>query len=129
MRRALATLVPALGLAACAWGDYGYGDGGYTYQGREWAPGEHPRSPRPYLGDLTGPGLELLDEWLRDTDEGKAILSLGWREARGGHVSEDVAHRANIWFRRFADSNRDMTITDPEIRIALIAASSPHLRR
>jgi len=124
MRRFHSIALPMLlGLSACA--SYG----GYAYHGREWAPGEHPRSPQPYQGELGGPGLDILDEWLRETEEGRAVVSLGWREARHGHVSEDTAHRANIWFRRYADSNRDMTITDPEIRAALVAAATPHLRR
>lgn len=133
-RRAL-LLVPLLSLAACAWGydgyEYGYGRdyGDYAYQGHDWAPGTHPRSPRPHEGALTGPGVDILDEWLRDTREGRAIVSLGFRDARHGEVSEDVAHRANIWFRRYADANRDMTITDPEIRLALVTAAAPHLHR
>ena len=58
-----------------------------------------------------------------ETREGVTMVSLGFRDAAEGEVSEDVAHRANIWFRRYADSNRDMRITDDEIRIALVAAA------
>ena len=56
--------------------------------------------------------------------EGVTIVSLGFRDAAEGEVSEDVAHRANIWFRRYADSNRDMRITDEEIRVALVQAAT-----
>lgn len=135
MHRRASFLVPVLALSACSWGydgyDYRYGHdyGGYRYHGRQWAPGEHPLSPRAHRDALSGPGVEILDEWLRDTGEGRAIVSLGWRDARRGDVSEDVAHRVNIWFRRFADSDRDMTLTDPEIRRALVRAAAPHLRR
>ena len=44
-------------------------------------------------------------------------------------ISEATADRANIWFRRYADTNRDLVLTDPEIRIALVTASRRYLRR
>ncbi len=126
MRLLVPALVSMLALSACTTG-YGHHRGGDPhYRGSEWR-GLHPSAPRPHLGELSGPGVEILDEWLRDTDEGRAILSLGWREARRGEISEDIAHRANIWFRRYADQDRDMVLTDPEIRIALVAAAAPHL--
>jgi len=104
--------------AGCA-----YDDGGYAYAGEAWA------SPRaPFEGELRGPGVAILDRWLSETREGRAIVTLGWREAGEGFVDEDVAHRANIWFRRYADQNRDMRITDPEIRTALVSASGRYLR-
>lgn len=124
-RGLIAAAVSALALTACAWGydDHGYRHGGHVgagpaYSGEQWV------APRePFRGELTGPGLAILDEWLKDTSEGNAIVTLGFRDAGEGVISEDVAHRANIWFRRYADQNRDMTITDPEIRTALVAAS------
>jgi len=126
MRLLMPALVSMLALSACTTG-YGHHRGDPHYGGSEWR-GLHPSAPRPHLGELSGPGVEILDEWLRETDEGKAILSLGWRDARRGEISEDIAHRANIWFRRYADRDRDMVLTDPEIRIALVAAAAPHLR-
>jgi hypothetical protein len=81
-----------------------------------------------HSGPLHGPGLELLDPWLKDTPEGRAIVTLGFRDAARGFVDEDVAHRANIWFRRYADGDGDMRVTDPEIRTALVAAAGPYLR-
>jgi len=117
MRRSVyLVLLAACGLAGCA---YEHG-----YHGREWAGPGHP-----YQGALSGPGLAILDDWLKDTREGNVIVTMGWREAGRGVVSEDVAHRANIWFRRYADRDRDMTITDPEIRTALVAAAGRHLPR
>ena len=106
----------ALMASGCAYNDYAYG-------GSEWA-GER----RPYEGELRGDGVEILDRWLADTREGRTIVTIGFRDAAEGEVSEDVAHRANIWFRRYADSNRDMRITDEEIRVALVTAGSRHGR-
>lgn len=115
------------GLSACAWDDYGHGsaEGPYSYRGQQWA-GE---TRRPYEGPLRGPGVEILDDWLKETREGQAIVTLGFREAGEGLVGEDVAHRANVWFRRYADHDRDMTLTDPEIRTALVAAAGRYLSR
>ena len=114
-----------LTIGACAYDDYYYGRGygGYAYDGEAWG-----GARRPHQGELRGPGVEILDPWLLETREGRAIVTLGWNEAGEGFVSEDVAHRANIWFRRYADHDRDMRITDPEIRTALVHAASPHLR-
>ncbi|MGE0178524.1 MAG: hypothetical protein AB7O91_01725 [Sphingomonas sp.] len=106
----------ALMVSACATNDFAYG-------GAEWA-GER----GPYEGALRGEGMEILDRWLADTREGRTIVTLGFSEAANGEVSEDVAHRANIWFRRYADSNRDMRVTDEEIRIALVAAAGRYAR-
>jgi hypothetical protein len=93
-----------------------------AYAGGVWT-GE-----RPEVDELDGPGVAILDPWLARTREGVTIVSLGFRDAAEGEVSEDVAHRANIWFRRYADSNRDMRITDDEIRIALVAAAGRYTR-
>src|SRR4051812_2312355 len=117
-RRTLLTMLGLAGLSACAWGydDY-YNDRATAYgpppayQGRQWA---GPRPVRaPFEGRLTGPGLAALDDWLKDTPEGRAIVTLGFGDAAGGVISEATADRANIWFRRYADTNHDMTITDP----------------
>jgi hypothetical protein len=43
-------------------------------------------------------------------------------------ISAETADRINIWFRRYADTNHDMTITDPEIRTALVAAAGRYMR-
>jgi hypothetical protein len=109
-----------LTIGACAYDDYYYrnGQGGYAYDGQEWR-GER----QPYQGELRGPGVEILDPWLLETREGRAIVTLGWNDAGEGVISEEVAHRANIWFRRYADYDRDMRVTDPEIRNALVSAS------
>jgi hypothetical protein len=146
LRQALSIGLAACGLSACAWGydgyygqgysypygyqsgyNYGYGSGP-VYQGSQWAPQPAPQAPRqPYTGELSGPGVTVLDEWLRDTAEGRAIVTLGFHDAFNGVISENVAQRANIWFRHYADRNRDMTITDEEIRLALVAAAGRYL--
>lgn len=126
MRRTiLLMLAGAATSGACAWDDFNYGPpghGGYDYAGDAW------RDRQPYEGELRGPGVDTLDPWLLETPEGRAIVTLGFREAGEGFVSEDTAHRANIWFRRYADHDRDMRITDPEIRTALVSAAGRYLR-
>lgn len=131
MRRmilALSFAAAAFGLAACAHDDFhdvpsyaAYGP--YAYAGHAWA------DRRPYDGDLRGPGVAMLDPWLRETAEGRAIVTLGFHAAAEGFVSEAIADRANIWFRHYADSDGDMRITDPEIRTALVSAAGRFVRR
>jgi len=116
----LATGLAALGVTACAHDSY---SGRHAYRGSEWS---GPRQA--YQGDLHGPGLAILDPWLKETREGRAVVTLGFRDAARGFVSEDVAHRANIWFRRYADQDCDLRITDPEIRTALAAAAHRYMR-
>ena len=119
-------LLAASGLAGCATETaQSWHRGNYAYHGRHY--GGAPRMA--YDGELHGPGLDQLDDWLKGTREGQAIVTLGFREAGNGFVSEEVADRANIWFRRYADQNHDMVITDPEIRTALVQAARPYLHR
>lgn len=125
MRRAIlffAIISGALSAGACAYDTYAARPPGYD--GAEWG-----ETRMPYEGPLTGPGLETLDPWLRETEEGRAIVTMGFMDAAEGFVSEEVAHRVNIWFRRYADHDRDMRITDPEIRTALVYAAGGYLRR
>lgn len=111
----------ALALSACATG--GYHHGRHAYSGGEWS---GPRQA--FAGELHGPGVDLLDPWLKETREGRAVVTLGFRDAARGFVSEAVARRANSWFRRYADQDCDMRITDPEIRVALATAAGRYLR-
>ena len=134
-RRTLLTILALAGVSACAWGyDEHYnppgsivqGPPGPFYRGRAWAA---PRPSRaPFEGALTGSGLAQLDDWLKDTPEGRAIVTLGFSDAANGVISAETADRANIWFRRYADTNHDMTITDAEIRTALVAAAGRYQR-
>lgn len=117
----LLAALAALAASGCATG-YHDDDRDLAYGGADWT------GPRmPYDGPLHGPGVEILDPWLLETQEGRAVVTLGFSEAAGGYVSEDVAHRANIWFRRYADEDCDLTITDAEIRTALVAATGRYL--
>ena len=129
-RRIILALAGLAALAGCAWGYQGYSDSGgapdgsIAYAGRDWV------APRgPYRGELTGPGVAKLDEWLLRTPEGRDIVTLGFTAAARGEVSEETADRVNIWFRRYADTNHDLTLTDPEIRTALVAAGGRYRRR
>jgi hypothetical protein len=92
------------------------------YDGSAWA-----ASRQPFQGELTGPGVAILDPWLRETREGQAVVTLGFNEAIEGVISEPVAQRANAWFRRYADQNCDMRLTDAEIRTALVTAAGRYL--
>lgn len=112
MRRGMiiSLLAVALGVTSCAYyDDYahqrGYGD--YRYEGRQFARSD---------------GGSVLDPWLAQTPEGRDIVSTGFA---AGPLSADVAHRANIWFRRYADTDRDLRLTDEEIRIALVQVARP----
>ncbi|HYE28813.1 MAG TPA: hypothetical protein VD887_12105 [Allosphingosinicella sp.] len=104
-------LAAASVLAGCATYD-DYGSGRYRYEGSAWA-------ERRGGGGLTGPGVDILDPWLAETPEGRQIVRTGWPGARGGRIDERTAERANVWFRRHADVDRDLCLTDLEIRSAL----------
>ena len=125
MRRRAITglLVLALGVSACAYyDDYGYGPyggpvyGDYRYQGGGWQGSR-------WADGFGGRGGPILDPWLATTAEGRTIVTLGFDDNDNGRISEETAHRANVWFRRYADTDRDMRLTDEEIRIALAQAS------
>jgi hypothetical protein len=125
MRRAIiaALFTAAVGVSACAYyDDYGYGYhghryGDYRYDGERFAGWS--RAPDAFSGG----GAALLDPWLAQTKEGRTVVSLGFDEGRRGHISAETAHRANAWFRRYADQDRDLRLTDQEIRLALVQAA------
>lgn len=130
MRRTAITalLALALGVSACAYyDDYGLGYdpataaryGSYSYDGATYGSGGWDEQ----MMRVQGPGARMLDPWLALTAEGRDILALGFSADRSGYISEELADRANGWFRRYADSNRDMRLTDEEIRLALVQAS------
>jgi hypothetical protein len=122
-------LAVAATLAGCAtYGGYdpgaeGRGYGGYRYEGSAWAARRGGGG-----GELRGRGVDILDPWLAGTEEGRRMVRAGWRNARRGRIDPHTAERANIWFRRHADVNRDLCLTDLEIRMAL-ANGAVHLAR
>ena len=111
----------ALGMAACATyyddrGGYGHGDGRYAYSGSDY---DRLGNDCGFFG---GSGGDRLDPWLACTEEGQSIVRRGFDKGQDRRVSARTAERANIWFRRHADTNRDMRLTDPEVRAALVNA-------
>lgn len=98
-----------------------YGPGrsydGHDYRGLDYAYGSLPGT-----AFFRGEGAVALDPWLAFTPEGRDIVARGFR-ADDGWISLDAAHRANIWFRRYADTDNDLALTDPEIRVALVQAA------
>lgn len=111
-----ALLAAALTISGCAtrYDDYGYGDGDdYRYAGSDYD----------RLGNdcdtFGGSGGDMLDPWLACTGEGEDLVRAMFG-GRDGRIDEATADRANVWFRRHADTNRDMRLTDPEIKAALV---------
>ena len=110
------------GLSACAYyDDYGYGYnparyGDYLYSGSDYG---YPGDP----GWVGGSGGDLLDPWLALTQEGREIVALGFDGDDDARITEETAWRANSWFRRYADTDDDLRLTDEEIRLALVQGS------
>ncbi|HEV2746030.1 MAG TPA: hypothetical protein VGW34_01870 [Allosphingosinicella sp.] len=94
-------------------GDRRYGE--YGYVGRDFAE-DRAHGGR---GRYGGEGGDALDPWLAQTRDGQDIVRMGFDEDNDGRVEGDTAERANSWFRRYADTNRDLRLTDEEIRVAL----------
>jgi hypothetical protein len=106
MRRLLLPLLGLAGLAACTHYDrYGYdgygGDAYGDYRGEAWDDSED---------------LFRLDPWLAETEEGRTIVG----RSLGQVYYPEAVRELNIRFRRFADTNRDLRLTDHEIRLALV---------
>ena len=124
----MALLALALGVSACAYyDDYGSGygpPGGALYGDYMYAGAAYDRAAWDEGSmRLDGPGAPILDPWLALTSEGRDILALGFNAGENGTISEEMAGRANVWFRRYADRDRDMRLTDEEIRLALAHAA------
>lgn len=111
MRPTAFAALALLSLGACTHYDrYGYDrydrpNGGYGYYDDEWA------------DRWGGDDLDRLDPWLEDTEEGREIVHRQLGPRPWGEVS---VRDLNVSFRRTADSNRDMRLTDGEIRLALV---------
>ena len=121
---AIVTLfVAALGAAACEtyYDDYGRGSGSY---GRDY--GRYDYVGRDYdrlgndCGFFAGAGGELLDPWLACVREGQQLVRDRYDRDQDRRIDAETADEANVWFRFHADHNRDMRLTDAEIRAALV---------
>jgi hypothetical protein len=113
MRRLILIPLCLAAVAACTHDPYrygpsgGYGPADYDYAGDDW-------------GGRDWDDLSRLDPWFEDTREGQAILS---RSIDGG-LHPDAVRDLNIRFRRFADTDGDLRLTDEEIRLALVRCAS-----
>ena len=119
MRRAsvAALFAAALTITGCETYDDGYArgrSGDYRYAGADYD----------RLGndcrEFKGSGARLLDPWLACTGEGQDLVRALFDKGHNGRINRATADRANIWFRRHADVNRDRRLTDPEIKAALV---------
>ena len=108
----------ALSMAACAtyYDDRAGGYGRYAYAG-----GDYDRLGND-CGFFGGSGGDRLDPWLACTPEGQGIVRRGFDSDGDRRLSRRTAERANVWFRRHADTDGDMRLTDPEVRVALVNA-------
>lgn len=116
MKSRISKLVLALGasvsLAACATtydmgaDDYGYDDSyGYPdYNGGQYG-----------ASGIGGSGARYLDPWLSGTEAGRTLIQRRFDSKYNGRITPSTAKKANAWFRRYADTNRDSMITDREI--------------
>jgi hypothetical protein len=86
----------------------GFEDGSYpVYEGGQYGVG--------------GQGAAHLDPWLSGTQPGQRLILGFFDHNYNGRIGPDRAGEANRWFRRFADRNHDLRVTDNEIHRALIA--------
>lgn len=70
---------------------------------------------------IGGAGAEHLDPWLNGTQPGQRLILAFFDRNYNGRIGVDRAGEANRWFRRFADRDHDLRITDDEINRGLIA--------
>ena len=111
----------ALGAAACAtyYDDYG---SGRSYGNYRYAGGDYDRLGND-CGFFQGSGGALLDPWLACTREGQELVRYRYDSDEDRRIGNDKADEANVWFRRHSDTNRDMRLTDAEIRAGLVNAA------
>ena len=104
--RIFATVAPLALVAGCAtYDDRGYGgsDGYPSYQG----------------GQYGGTGARDLDPWLGGSRAGQALVLARFDRNDNGEIGSDRAREANAWFRRYADRDHDLRLTDREIDAGL----------
>ena len=101
MRPTAFAFLALLSVSACATGSDRYG-----YSGRDWNWHD---------------GLYELDPWLEDTEEGREIVH---RDLGRGPWDPEEIRALNMRFRRYADMDRDMRLTDAEIRYTLVRCAN-----
>lgn len=105
-------------VAACATA----GKPGHGYHDR--APdGSYPVYAGGHFGEygVGGDGARHLDPWLNGTQPGQRLILAFFDRNYNGRIGVDRAGEANRWFRRFADRDHDLRVTDDEINRGLIA--------
>ncbi|TFI60179.1 hypothetical protein E2493_00235 [Sphingomonas parva] len=116
----LTLFATALGVAACeTYNDYDHGYGRHDYGRYDYSGRDYDRLGND-CGFFEGAGGDLLDPWLACTREGQQLVRDRYDQDEDRRLTEATAEEANIWFRRYADENGDMRLTDPEIRAALV---------
>ncbi|QLC24133.1 hypothetical protein HFP57_03210 [Parasphingopyxis algicola] len=109
----------------------GYYDRGYRsasadhgYYARDYRSGNGYRGSHRYAerydNGFRGRGAQKLDPWLSETREGQQFVADHYPVGQRGEISSGDADSANIFFRRWADTDRDYRLTDAEIRTALV---------
>jgi hypothetical protein len=68
-----------------------------------------------------GEGAKRLDPWLNGTQPGQRLVLAFFDRNYNGRIGTDRAGEANRWFRRFADRDHDLRVTDNEINRGLVA--------
>jgi hypothetical protein len=107
MRRLALPLLCLLAAGACAHDPYSYGRSGYGYAGNQWS-------------GRAMHDLFRLDPWFEDTQEGREIAG----RSLGGRFHPEAVRDLNVRFRHFADTDRDLRLTDREIRLALVRCAT-----
>ena len=91
--------------------NYRYADGSYpVYSGGSYG-----------AYGVGGEGAKHLDPWLNGTQPGQRLVLAFFDRNYNGRIGSDRAGEANRWFRRFADRNHDLRVTDNEINRGLVA--------
>jgi hypothetical protein len=90
--------------------NYRYADGSYpVYSGGDYG-----------AYGVGGDGAKRLDPWLNGTQPGQRLVLAFFDHNENGRIGIDRAGEANRWFRRFADRDHDLRVTDSEINRGLI---------
>ena len=121
-------LAAGLMTEGCAYDSYGHGyDSGYGHHGGyyndDYRGGNGYHGDHGY-GDYRDSPFRVsqrgrLDPWLAHTWEGHKFIRDHYRVGRDNVLSRRDADEANAFFRRWADVDRDLRLTDVEIRTAL----------